>query len=104
MLRTIKAEGAEFFIEPVKEHRFAFVMRAPGLGDALSETDPLKVGVPALPVKALNRDSEKAAYYVNQFIRQASCLLADQRPANMITLRGFAKLPCIPTYPELYGL
>ncbi|HLO32948.1 MAG TPA: hypothetical protein VK249_27635, partial [Anaerolineales bacterium] len=25
-------------------------------------------------------------------------------PANMITLRGFAKLPCIPTFPELYGL
>jgi 2,3-bisphosphoglycerate-independent phosphoglycerate mutase len=79
-------------------------MRAPGLADALSETDPLKVGVPTLPVRGLNRESELAARYANQFIEQARCLLADKHPANMITLRGFAKLPCIPTYPELYGL
>lgn len=104
MLRTIKVEGVEFFLEPVKEHRFAFVMRAPGLSDALSETDPLKVGAPTLPVRALNREAERAAQYVSLFIEQARCLLADKHPANMITLRGFAKLPCIPTYPELYGL
>jgi 2,3-bisphosphoglycerate-independent phosphoglycerate mutase len=104
LLRTIKVDDVEFFVEMVKEHRFVFVMRAPGLGDALSETDPLKVGVPTLPVTALNRESEQAACYANQFIKQARCLLADKHPANMITLRGFAKLPCIPTYPELYGL
>ena len=104
MLRTIKVEGVEFFIEPVKEHRFAFVMRAPGLNDALSETDPLKAGVPPLIVRALNREAEKAAQCGNLFIDQARCLLAGKYPANMITLRGFAKLPCIPTYPELYGV
>jgi len=104
LLRTIKVDGVEFFVEMVKEHRFAFVMRAPGLGDSLSETDPLKTGAPTLPVHALNCDSEKSARYANQFIEQARCLLADRFPANMITLRGFAKLPHIPTYPELYGL
>ncbi len=30
LLRTIKVEGVEFFIEPVKEHRFAFIIRGPG--------------------------------------------------------------------------
>ncbi|HSA99266.1 MAG TPA: 2,3-bisphosphoglycerate-independent phosphoglycerate mutase [Anaerolineales bacterium] len=104
LLRTIKVEGIEFFVELVKEHRFAFVIRAPGLSDALSETDPLKVGAQTLPVQALNRESEKAAEYANRFIEQARPLLADKHPANMITLRGFAKLPCLPTYPELYGL
>ena len=104
LLRTIKVDGVDFFVEMVKEHRFAFVMRAPGLGDSLSETDPLKIGGPTLPVRALNRDSETAACYANQFIEKARCLLADRHPANMITLRGFAKLPHIPTYPELYGL
>ena len=96
LLRTIKVDGVEFFVETVKEHRFAFVMRAPGLGDALSETDPLKIGAPTLPVRALNCDSEKAACYANQFIEQARCLLADKHPANMITLRGFARLPAYP--------
>ncbi|MGE5373807.1 MAG: 2,3-bisphosphoglycerate-independent phosphoglycerate mutase [Bacteroidota bacterium] len=104
LLRTVHVEGVEFFVEMVKEHRFAFVMRAPGLGEALSETDPLKIGAPTLPVRALNRTSEKAACHANQFIEQARCLLADRHPANMITLRGFATLPHIPTYPELYGL
>jgi 2,3-bisphosphoglycerate-independent phosphoglycerate mutase len=104
ILRTIKVEGVEFFIEPVKEHRFAFVMRGPGLSDALSETDPLKVGAPTLPARALSREAETAARFANLFIEQARCLLAEKHPANMIALRGFARLPHIPTYPELYGL
>jgi len=104
LLNTIKLDGVEFFVKPVKEHRFAFVMRAPGLGDALSDTDPLKIGAATLPVRALDCESEKAAQYANQFIEQARCLLRDKHPANMITLRGFAKLPHIPTYPELFGL
>jgi 2,3-bisphosphoglycerate-independent phosphoglycerate mutase len=104
LLHGIKVDGVEFFVETVKEHRFAFVMRAPGLGDALSETDPLKVGAATLPVRALNRQSESAACFANQFIEQARYLLAEKHPANMITLRGFAKLPHIPTYHELYGL
>ena len=104
LLRTIKMDGVDFFVEMVKEHRFAFVMRAPGLDDSLSETDPLKTGEPPLPVRALDSSSEKAACYANQFIEQARGLLACKHPANMITLRGFARLPHIPTYPELYGL
>jgi len=79
-------------------------MRGSGLGDALTETDPWKTGVPALPVRALKPDSEKAARLVNQFIEQARTLLADRHPANMILLRGFAKYPTLPTYPELFGL
>jgi len=104
LLSTIKVDGVEFFVLPVKEHRFAFVMRGEGLDDALSETDPLKVGASTLPVRALRRESEKTARVVNQFIEQAHCLLAKKHPANMITLRGFAKLPTLPTYRELYGL
>jgi 2,3-bisphosphoglycerate-independent phosphoglycerate mutase len=104
LLRTIKTDGVEFFVETVKEHRIAFVMRGSGLGDALTETDPQKTGVPALPVRALNPDSEKSAMFANHFIEQARKLLADKHPANMILLRGFAKLPILPTYQELFGL
>lgn len=103
-LRTIQIPGTTFFVEPVKEHRFAFIVRAPGLGDALTETDPLKTGVPTLPVRALNPESEKAACLVNQFLDQARCLLANEQPANMITLRGFNKMPVVPSFAERYGL
>jgi 2,3-bisphosphoglycerate-independent phosphoglycerate mutase len=104
LLRTIKVDGVEFFVEPVKEHRFAFVMRGSGLGDGLTETDPQKIGVTPLLVRATGPGSEKAAQFANQFIEQARMLLAEKHPANMIMLRGFAKFPTVPTYPELYGL
>jgi 2,3-bisphosphoglycerate-independent phosphoglycerate mutase len=104
LLRTIKLPGVEIFVETVKEHRFVFVMRGAGLGDALSETDPQKTGLPALPVKALDAKSRKAARLANQFIAKARKLLADQHPVNMILLRGFAKHPAIPSYQEVFGL
>jgi 2,3-bisphosphoglycerate-independent phosphoglycerate mutase len=79
-------------------------MRGPGLGDALSETDPQKTGVPLLPVKATRADSKKSARFANRFIAQARKLLAEKQPANMILLRGFSKFPHLPKYKELFGL
>lgn len=104
LLETIKIEGAEIFVRPVKEHRFAFILRAPGLHDALSESDPQRTGVAPLQVFALQPEAEKAARYVNQFIRSAQKVLADKQPANMIMLRGFARLPELPSFRERYGL
>ncbi len=39
-----------------------------------------------------------------EFIRQARELLADQKKANCLTLRGFAAKPHLPSYEEVYGL
>lgn len=104
MLQTIRLDGAECFIRLIKEHRFAFVMRAPGLDDALTETDPQMIGVLPQPVRPLRPDAEKTAHLANQFIEQACLLLAGRRPANMIMLRGFARYPVIPTFADRYGL
>lgn len=104
ILRQIRVEGCEYFIEPIKEHRFAFIMRAAGLDDRLTESDPQKIGVAPLPVCGLYDDAEKTAYFANQFIEQARQRLAGCSPANMIMLRGFAKLPVMPTYRENFGL
>ena len=104
MLSSIQYPGMEFFVRTVKEHRFAFVMHGPGLEDALSETDPLKIGVPALPVRALRPGSEQAAQAANYFIQQAGQRLAGCQPANAIMLRGFARLPQLPQYRDIFGL
>jgi 2,3-bisphosphoglycerate-independent phosphoglycerate mutase len=74
------------------------------LCDALSDTDPLKIGVAGLPVQALKREAECAAESANQFVCQARQLLKCQSPANMVLLRGFAKLPKLPKYEDLFGL
>ncbi len=103
-LSTIKLEDAELFIEPIKEHRFAFILRDSGLSDALSESDPQKTGVPPLLIRASDVNSEKAAKLLNKFIAAARIILADQFPANMVLLRGFAKLPVLPKFHQRYGL
>jgi len=107
LLRAIRFEDVEFFVQVVKEHRFAFVMRGPGLGAALTDTDPHQAGVLPQPVRALEPGSERAARLANRFIDQARELLAGHRPrvaTNMILLRGFDRLPRVPTYRDLFGL
>ncbi len=104
ILRTIKLPGVETFVETVKDYRFVLVMRGASLGDGLSETDPQRVGVLPLPVNATRPDSERAAQLANEWVARARRLLADQHPANMVLLRGWAKHPAMPTFKEVYGL
>jgi len=104
LLRTIKVEGVELFIEPVKEHRFAFILRGSGYEADLTDSDPLITGTAPLTIKANTPGSEKTAAAVNEFLSRARDLLSDQSPANMILLRGFARFPTLPTFQEIYKL
>lgn len=103
-LREIRIEGVEIFIEPVNEHRFAFILRGEGLGSNVSETDPLITGEQPLILNARDKDSQRTSEIVNFFVDEAKMLLKDEYPANMILLRGFAKLPIVPTFQEMYKL
>jgi len=103
-LRSIKLDGAEVLVEPVREHRFVLVLRGPGLGDLVTTTDPQRVGVPPLRAVAGDERSQKTAALVNQFVAEAEALLKDAAPANGLVLRGFAKYPELPQFPEIWGL
>jgi 2,3-bisphosphoglycerate-independent phosphoglycerate mutase len=93
-------------VEPVEEHRFVLVFRGEGLGDHVADTDPQKTGVPPLAAKASQPGSanEKTAQLANEFAAQAKKLLAGEKKANGLTLRGFAARPKLPSYEEVYGL
>ncbi len=104
LLETIRVEGAQLFLQPVKDHRFALVLRGAGLGDALTESDPQRTGVPVPIVRSLDPGSEKSARLVGHVVEEARRLLADRRPANMILLRGFAAAPILPGFRERYRL
>ena len=104
ILSTINIEGVEIFVEPVKEHRFVLILRAPGLGAALSESDPLVTGAAPREIHALDDPSQRTARIANTFLAQARLLLQDQPAANMILLRGFAKFPVVPQYPDIFKL
>lgn len=103
-LREVKIPGVQVIVEPVKEHRFVVLFRGPGLAGHVKDTDPQKTGVAPLAATAQDAGSEKTAQVANEFIKQATQLLADQPKANGLTLRGFSGRPDLPNYEEVYGL
>lgn len=104
ILSGIKLEGAECFVQPVREHRFLFVLRGKGLSEKISDTDPQKVGLASIKSTAKEKAAAKTAAIVNKFVDQAAKLFANHHPANMILLRGFSQKPDIPSLNEIYKL
>jgi 2,3-bisphosphoglycerate-independent phosphoglycerate mutase len=100
----VNIPGVEIFLEPEKEYRFLFVIRGEGLSANIQETDPQAEGKKPVKARALDTQSEKAAQIVQEFVRQAAQILADQSPANMLLLRGFAQLPDWPKFPDTLKL
>jgi 2,3-bisphosphoglycerate-independent phosphoglycerate mutase len=98
--------GYEIFVLPVKEHRFAFILRGEGLGGKLTETDPLVTGKAPLPVMDESGTPEGAhtAELINQWVNAAREVLSDEPKANSLNLRGLAKDPGLPRFPEIYGM
>lgn len=100
----VNIPGVQVFTQVVKEYRFLLVIRGEGLKPNIEETDPQVVGEKPLVARALDKESERAAEIVQEFVRQAGEILKDESPANMVMLRGFAQLPDWPTFPEMFGL
>lgn len=103
-LRAIRVEGVEIFVEPVREHRFVLVLRAEGLSDEITETDPQQEGVAPLEATAASPDARSTADAVNAFVAQAGPLIAKEPIANGMVLRGFAKIPDLPQIADVWGL
>jgi 2,3-bisphosphoglycerate-independent phosphoglycerate mutase len=103
-MQTIKVAGVEVFVEPVREHRFVVVFRGDNLGDHVNNTDPQAVNVAPLHAVGEDANSQNTAKAVNTFILEAAKLLKNDAPTNMVTLRGFARLPKIASMQDIYGL
>src|SRR5690606_1423876 len=103
-LRRIELPGVEILVEPVREHRFVLVLRGEGLSDAISETDPQREGGPPLACQATAPEGEATADLVNRFVEGARRVIGDREQANGLTLRGWAKRPQLPQFPELWKL
>jgi 2,3-bisphosphoglycerate-independent phosphoglycerate mutase len=99
----LKFDG-QFFLEPVKDHRAVLILRGPGLGGNLSDSDPQKNGVPPLDPESKNSEANKSLRIVHSFISQATEALSGEKPANMILLRGFSRYRPLPSMSERFGL
>lgn len=100
----VEIPGVKVFLKPVKEYRFLLVIRGEGLSGNIQETDPQETGELPLPAKAMDKESEKAAGFVQEFVKQAEKILQDESPANMLLLRGFSQIPDWPMFPDAFGL
>lgn len=103
-LRSIKLPGVEVFVEPVREHRFLFVLRGQNLAEDVTDTDPQILGVPSLPAEARRPEAQVTAHMVNEFVARAREKLRGREPANMLVLRGFSRWPDLPQMDDVFGL
>jgi 2,3-bisphosphoglycerate-independent phosphoglycerate mutase len=103
-LQHISLNGVQLFVEPVREHRFVFVLRGDGLSEDVGDTDPQKEGVTPLAPAATRPTGEGTAALVREFVEKAKPILADKTPANCLTLRGFAKSPDWPSLGDVFRL
>jgi 2,3-bisphosphoglycerate-independent phosphoglycerate mutase len=99
-----EVEGVRISIYPGKEHRFVLVFRGEGLRDDLSDADPQKDGLQAKGAEALSPEARRTAKVVNLYLKKANEALRPFHPANAILLRGFSKIPHIPTMSERFKL
>jgi 2,3-bisphosphoglycerate-independent phosphoglycerate mutase len=66
-LQVVQIEGVQIDVRPVKEYRFAVVMRGDGLHPEIADTDPQQTGVAPLPAQAQSEAAAKAARLYNQW-------------------------------------
>ncbi len=104
LLSEITINGVEIFVLPVKEHRFALVLRGEGLSPELTDSDPQQIGLAPKKVEASSSEAWKTAEIVNEFVAKAQEILRGESPANMVLLRGFSCRPHIPSLSEIYKL
>lgn len=97
-------DGIRVSIYPGKEHRFVIVFQGEGLKDNLTDADPQKDGKKAKGTESLTAEAQRTAEIVNAYLKKATEALKLFHPANTILLRGFSKIPNIPSMFERFKL
>jgi 2,3-bisphosphoglycerate-independent phosphoglycerate mutase len=100
--REVRLDGADFFIQPEREHRGLLVLRGQGLDPNLTDTDPQTEGVAPLPPEARTPEAKRTADLVASFLDQARSVLAGRERGNFLLLRGFDTHKELPSFPERY--
>jgi 2,3-bisphosphoglycerate-independent phosphoglycerate mutase len=98
----------ETIFAPGMEHRFAIVLRFPEPlpkgSAAIKDTDPQKEGKTPIPVTPETPQAEKVAAIADRLIQEIAVIIKNEPKANFVLLRGFAQVPDIPHFEDVYGL
>jgi len=99
-----EVDGVRISIYPGKEHRFVVVFQGKELRGDLTDADPQKNGLEAKGTEGFSPEARRTAEIVNSFLRKVAEILKPFHPANTILLRGFSKIPDIPTMSDRFKL
>jgi 2,3-bisphosphoglycerate-independent phosphoglycerate mutase len=109
--------GVDFIFRSGAGHRAALALKGKGLGHCVSSNDPKKEGVIPLTIKAVKqtKKDKKTAAVCNEFVRQATAILADHplnteranqglSPATTVLLRGAGEMGHYEPFTSRYGI
>jgi 2,3-bisphosphoglycerate-independent phosphoglycerate mutase len=100
-----EVQGVKITVQTVKEHRCAILLQGKNLSPSVTENDPQKEGLPLRELAPHAKDGTFTASVLAEFeTRVQAALKPAGSKANTLLLRGFSKLPHIPTFEEKYGL
>jgi len=85
-------DEVQVFFETEADYRAVLVLRGDDLSDQLADTDPQREGLPPLDPAPLVPEAKRTSDLVQAFLSQARHVLAGEPRANMLLLRGYAKL------------
>lgn len=77
------------------------------LDDGITDTDPGEddmAVVTCAPLNPSNHGAVKSAKTVCDLTKQAAKILAGEKDANMLILRGFARMPSLPSFESVYSV
>jgi len=102
----LKVPGVAITVTPEMDYRAAVLFRGADLEPHMADTDPQKEGLTPLAPRALTagKAGTNMERILAEMVKQAGAILAAEKPANMILLRGFDQPPALPQFADVYKL
>jgi len=98
--RITEIEGAKIVIMPVREYRFGVVLSGIRLSPDVEETDPQLTGKAPLAPVARTPEAKRTAGIIAKLVARCNAILADEKKANAVLMRGISRKPAIETLQE----
>ena len=98
--RITDIEGAKIVIMPVREYRFGVVLSGIRLSPEVEETDPQLTGKAPLAPVARIPEANRTAGIIAKLVDRCNAILADEKKANAVLMRGISRKPSIESLQE----
>ena len=96
--------GVEVIFKPVKEHRALLVLRGDHLHEEIEETDPQRTGIASITPRAILPEAQGTSDLLVELLGKTKDILSDEKKANTILLRGYARHRSFPGLKERFKL